>query len=693
MNNEIKKLGAIILVGVVISAAILVSIFLNTDVEMSSDEIYYELENFESYESFTDFLGGSFDQQSYSSWIRTSTINEMMKAEAGDSEIMGTPAPMDDSDGGGQSVDYSQTNVQVTGVDEPDIVKTDGIYLYIAANDKVIIVKAYPSEDAEIIAQITFDDTMSIGNIFISGSRIVVFSDTYNQPIFTEADDVEGLSVSRWYGSQDTYIKIYDLDDITSPELVKEIVVGGSFSEARLIGDYVYLITVQYSYDVSLYDEENEKVVPRLLIDDEIYEVPLSDIYYVDLPEKSNTITNIISVNVQDESEEITEKIFLLGDSQTLYVSGNNIYITYSTQYYDYDLLEEIINEVIMPILPSSINAQLENVKTLNLEDYQKKTITEWILQGYIKDMDEEVIQDLAKDISKRTERTIIHRISISDGNIEYKAQGDVPGFVNNQFSLSEYDGHLRVSTTLQGWMIRSYFSSIESQNNVYVLDMDLEIVGSIEDLAPGEQIYSTRFIGDTCYLVTFRQIDPFFVIDLSNPTNPEVLGELKIPGFSTYLHPYDNTHIIGIGRNGSNVKISLFEVTDPRNPIELSNYEIINSDNNWGWSESIALYEHKAFLFDKEKNLLVIPAGMYYKQSAYVFDISIDDGIIFSGNISHDYEIEQESEEEYYYWYDDGNSVKRTLYIDDVLYTISDNMVKMNNLENLNEINSIILI
>jgi len=692
MNNEIKKLGAIILVGVVISAAILVTIFMNTDVEMSSDEIYYDLENFDSYESFTDFLGGGFDQQSYSSWTRTSSIDGMGKAESGDFEMMN--APMDESDGG-QSVDYSQTNVQVTGVDEPDIVKTDGTYLYIAANDKVIIVKAYPSEDAEIIAQITFDDTMSIGNIFISGSRLVVFTDTYDQPIFTEVDDVEGLSVSRWYGSQDTYIKIYDLDDIKNPELVKEIVVGGSFSEARLIGDYVYLITIQYSYDVSLYGEENEKVVPRLLIDDEIYEVPLSDIYYVDLPEKSNTITNIISVNVQDESEDITEKIFLLGNSQTLYVSGDNIYITYSTQYYDYGLLENIIDEVIMPILPSSINTQLENVKTLNLEDYQKKTITEWILQGYIKDMDEEVIQDLAKDISKRTERTIIHRISISDGNIEYKAQGDVPGFVNNQFSLSEYDGHLRVSTTLQGWMIRSYFSSIESQNNVYVLDMNLEVVGSIEDLASGEQIYSTRFIGDTCYLVTFRQIDPFFVIDLSNPTNPEVLGELKIPGFSTYLHPYDDTHIIGIGRNGSNVKISLFEVTDPSNPIELSNYEIMNSDNDWGWSESIALYEHKAFLFDRAKNLLVIPAGMYYKQSAYVFDISIDDGIIFSGNISHDYETQQESEEEneYYYWYDSSNSIKRTLYIDDTLYTLSDNMVKMNNIETLEEINNIVLV
>lgn len=682
------KLGAVIFVGVVLSAILLSTMYLQTNDGATSDEIYYELENFNSYESLTDYLSSNFEQTYGSFWNRGSE-RMMTSKEMSDGEIM---SPSLDESGTGQSVDYSQTNVQVTGVDEPDIVKTDGTYLYIVSNNKVIIVKAYPSEDAEIISEIALNETLTIGTIFISGSRLVVFADTYYQPIFKKADIIEETVVPRWYSSPDTYINLYDLDDMIHPILVKEIVVGGSFSEARLIGEYIYVITTQYSYDVGYYLEENQNVVPRLLVDDELREVPLSDIYYVDLPEKSNTITNILSVNIQDDSEEITEKIFVLGNGQTLYVSGNNIYITYATQYYDYELLDEIINEMIMPHLPESIKSQLENVKTLTLEDYQKQTVTQWILQGYIMDMDEEQVKDIANEVSRRTERTIIHRISISDGNIEYKAQGDVPGFVNNQFSISEYNGHLRVSTTLQGWMIRSFLSSIESQNNVYILDMDLEIVGSVENLASGEQIYATRFIRDKCYLVTFRQIDPFFVIDLSNPTSPEVLGELKIPGFSTYLHPYDDTHIIGIGRNGSNVKLSLFEVTDPSNPIELSNYEIINSDNNWGWSESIALYEHKAFLFDKEKNLLVIPAGMYYKQSAYVFDISIDDGIIFSGNISHDYETEEESEDEYY-WYDNGNSIKRTLYIDDILYTLSDNMVKMNNLETLNEINSIILI
>jgi uncharacterized secreted protein with C-terminal beta-propeller domain len=169
----------------------------------------------------------------------------------------------------------------------------------------------------------------------------------------------------------------------------------------------------------------------------------------------------------------------------------------------------------------------------------------------------------------------------------------------------------------------------------------------------------------------------------------------LKIPGFSTYLHPYDETHIIGIGQDGGKVKISLFDVSDTTNPVELSKYEIENDDDSWSWTQSSALYEHKAFLFDREKNLLVIPVGDYYKQSAYIFDISVEDNINLKCTVTHDLEVQTDDDDiySYEYWYDYGNSIKRTLYIDDVLYTISDNMVKMNNLDTLSEINSIELV
>ena len=686
MKNKRLQLSGIMLAGILVFGAFVYAVNVQPVVRGDFDGIIYELRNFASYSELTDFLRSNFEQSSRYNWNLDAPM-----AKSFEFSMDAVHLAADSS--GGQVVDYSQTNVQVAGVDEPDIVKTDGTYLYIVSGNKVIIVKAYPAEEAVIECEITFNDSTNIHNIFISGSRLVVFATTYEYPIYKNILPVDEIPSPRWYSSPDTYVKIFDLENMENPELIRDIVVGGSFSGARMIGDYVYVITTQYSYNTLLTDDQ--VIVPRIMVDGEIRDVSISDIFYVDIPEKSNTFTNILSVHVHDDEQEINEKTFLLGNGQTLYVSRDNIFVTYSTQYYDYEILEEIIDEVLMPVLPESITSELELVNTLHLEDYQKKTVTEWILQNYAKNMNEEQKQKIAKEIIHRTERTIIHRISISDGEITYEAQGDVPGFVNNQFSLSEHDGYLRVSTTTQGWMIRSYIGNVESQNNVYVLDMDLDIVGSVEDLASGEQIYATRFIGDKCYLVTFKQIDPFFVIDLSDPTNPEVLGELKIPGFSTYLHPYDETHIIGIGRDGGKVKISLFDVSDMSNPVELSKYEIENDETGWGWTQSSALYEHKAFLFDKEKNLLVMPVGDYSKQSAYVFDISIDGGIKLKGTVTHNHEDQSEQEDDetiYYYNYDYGNSIKRTLYIEDVIYTISDNMVKMNDLQTLSEINSVSL-
>ena len=689
MKDKKLKLAGIVLTGIIVLGTFVYAITVQPTVYGNMDFPYYELQTFSSYGELTEFLENSSYQYSSNNWrtLGGSMDKSFEAAVASDG--------MNVDESGGETVDYSQTNVQVAGVDEPDVVKTDGTYLYIVSNGKIIIVKAYPTEDADIECEITFNDSIYVQNVFISDLRLVVFAETYDYPVY-KGGAIDEMSSSVWYDSPNTYIKIFDLEDITNPVLVKDIVVGGSYSGARMIEDFVYVITTQYSYNYDIPDGD-QVVVPRIMVDDEIKEVPLSDIYYVDIPEKSSTLTNIVSVNIHDDADEVHAEVFLLGNSHTLYVSKSNIYVVYSTGYYDYVMLEELIDELVMPTLPESIEEEFKLVDTLSLEDYQKKTVTEWILQNYVDSMDENQKQAIARTIVRQTERTIIHRISIADGEIQYEAQGSIPGFVQNQFSLSEYDGHLRVSTTIEGWMVRYYLSSIESQNNVYVLDMDLEIVGSLEDLASGEQIYATRFIGDKCYLVTFKQIDPFFVIDLSEPTNPEVLGELKIPGYSTYLHPYDETHIIGIGRDDEKVKISLFDVSDLENPIELSKYEIENDDEGWYWAQSSALYEHKAFLFDKEKNLLVLPVGDYSKESAYVFGISVEDGIELKETITHDLEVETEEEydqwDDYYYTGNYGNSIKRTLYIEDVLYTVSDNMVKMNDLETFEEINSITLV
>ncbi len=712
MKQKNLKLSGLMLAGVIIIVSFVYAV--NVQPVVIGDDRYFapysDLKTFSSYNELTKFLVDS----SYYPGVYYGDSLRMWRMASQNLELAIMTDSASSTKNGGAIVDYSRTNVQVSGVDEPDIVKTDGEYLYIVSHNKVIIVKATPAEDAKIECNITVNSSLTIQNIFIKGDRLVIFAQDYNYPMYINmtpiieptiidnvaVDEVEITTLPHpgLYSSPDTYIIIYDLEDMENCEKVKDVVVPGYFASARMIGDFIYLVTTQYfvhlvttqySHNIR-YLEENQSIVPSIIVDNEVKEIPLSNIQYVQTPEKSKII-NIVSVNVQDEDDDVTAKIFLLENSQVLFVSHDNIYVVSSVHNYNYDMLVKAIEELIMPNLPDSFKEELEAINNLqHLTDYQKKTVTEWILQNYINALSKDEKLEMSREINKRFERTTIHRISISNGEIEYKAQGSIPGSVSNQFSLSEYDGHLRVSSTIQGWSISSLFSRRETQNNVYVLDMDLNLVGSLEGLAPGESIYATRFIGDKCYLVTFKQIDPFFVIDLKDPTDPTVLGELKIPGYSTYLHPYDETHVIGIGMEGRTVKISLFDVSDISNPVELSKYEIDNGEDGWYWGKSYALNEHKAFLFDKEKNLLVIPAGNYSKQSAYVFDVTIEDGLELKGKIMHEGEQEKEDEGDYYYWYDYGYSIKRSLYIDDVLYTLSDNMVKMNSLEDLSEINSL---
>lgn len=214
---------------------------------------------------------------------------------------------------------------------------------------------------------------------------------------------------------------------------------------------------------------------------------------------------------------------------------------------------------------------------------------------------------------------------------------------------------------------------------------MNLSILGKLENIAPNENLDSARFIGNRCYLSTsVIRIDPFFVIDVENATKPKILGYLKIPGFMRYLHPYDENHIIGVGRDENNsVKISIFDVTNVSAPIEIDMYSVPGD-----WSDSTVLTDHKAFLFEKSRDLLAIPVSAYYWdkywqwQGLYVFNITLSNGIVLRGNVTH-------LEDTAYYW---NCQVKRALYIDNVLYTVSDIKVKLNRLEDLAFIKEILL-
>jgi len=644
---------------------------------------------------------------------------------------------------------YSTTNVQVAGVDEADIVKNDGRYIYIVSNDKVFIVDAYPAENARIVSTIKIGGSGRSGwinEIFVNGDKLVIFGNlNYDYPVPYAESKVKGevkegspvesaeSEVARSmpiYYEPRVFIYIYDIGNREKPVLERSITMIGNYVDSRMIGDYVYAILNSPIRDIQ------KPILPMIAENEVDKEIQASEIFYFDIPDYSYMFTTILSLNTQDEQEDYKSRVILMGATQNIFASLDNVYITYQRYFDYYDYGYKIAEEIILPVVPGEVAAKVKGVISSNLNKYEKYQRMSEEFYKYLYNLDdverrviESRIRDdvirVENDIRKEMQKTIIHRIAIDDGDIRYEANGWVPGYVLNQFSMDEYDGHFRMATTTNNFGIgivrpvigfgarvtmgaelpteampepevRIAPEQAQSLNHVYVLDMSLDIVGRLENLAPNENIFSARFMGKRAYLVTFRRIDPLFVIDLSNPSYPRVLGKLKIPGFSDYLHPYDENHIIGIGKEVTDaepgfqqiqgVKLGIFDVSNPTNPREIAKYEIGSSG-----TDSEALRDHKAFLFSRQKNLLVIPIslvedilpGSYgsYWQGAYVFDVSLDGGFKLKGRIAHRLDQLDEIESKYPYPYYYYHQIRRSLYIDDVLYTVSDGMVNANDL------------
>ena len=414
----------------------------------------------------------------------------------------------------------------------------------------------------------------------------------------------------------------------------------------------------------------------------------------------------------------------LMGYAQNLFVSEENVYVTYTR--YDYYYPEwEAFYSVYGSYLPSEAKEKIAAIDASNMSDWRKDRmkmadVSEYAQQiaasagDSVRDsLQEEYygkLQELQQMRASEAEKTAISRVEL-DG-FSLAAKGEVPGHVLNQFSMDESGGYFRIATTIpQAWGYNGQAVS-QSASNVYVLDMGLNRIGGVEGIAPGESIYSVRFMGSRAYMVTFKKIDPFFVIDLSDPAAPRILGKLKLPGYSSYLHPYDGNYVIGLGKGAEpseqgdfawyqGVKLSLFDVRDVENPREVANFEI--GDRG---SSSYALDDHKAFLFSKERNLLVIPVleakldkskyagdvpsyayGDYVFQGAYVFNVTPEGGFVLKGRITHATDEEMMKAGEYYW---SNSNVKRALYMDDYLYTVSDQYVKANSLSSLAQISSV---
>lgn len=610
------------------------------------------------------------------------------------------------SGGGEAAQDYSETNVQVEGVDEADIIKTDGKYVYALVKNDLYIVLAWPAAESRVLSKISFKDRPQ--DIFINKDKLVVFGNDYE--IF-KAD-----MASRWRRRGNfTFFKVFDVSDPQNPKQIRDADLEGSYDNSRMIGDYVYFVTTAYNWSYI----DGEPVLPRL-VDNGIErqcsadnKCILPDIYYFDMPYEQHNFTTVTAVNVHAPKEEMSQEIYLMSNAQNMYVSPVHLYITYTKYISEYQLEMEVMRELVYPRLSQKDQDKIAGIEAVDnyiLSEAEKQNKIRQILENWIYTLSdseqieleknlEEALKRKYADISKELEKTVIHKIAIAGSELEYQGHGEVSGQVLNQFSMDESGGYFRIATTKSREWSRYSQESQESYSNVYVLDADLNVAGSLENLAEGERIYSARFMGDRLYLVTFKQIDPLFAIDLSNPSAPKVLGELKIPGFSNYLHPYDETTLIGLGKDTAEtewggvrtggLKLSLFDVSDVSSPQEIDTYLMGDAG-----SDSIALNDHKAFLFSRDKNLLVIPVSIREAADRYEWGdvnfvgaavVNVDkDGFELKGRIDHS-DGGQVSQRDYWRginYYD--NTVRRSLYLEDVLYTFSNNYLMMNELDEL---------
>ena len=541
-------------------------------------------------------------------------------------------------DGAASDTYFSGTNVQVAGVDEGDIVKTDGTYIYILRDVELIIMKAEGRNVSEISHTIVGSEWESAANeeavettsekmpiaLYIVGDRAVVISSYFHWINSDEAD----VTDNRNYVS----IDIYDLENRAEPKLVKSLGQDGYQVDSRLIGETLFLCTSYYVYDPD--QDSPENYVPRLYTDGKSEPVSCGTIGI--LPDSDSTTYAVLtSYDVNAASVVSTQSI--LGGGETVYMNAENLY-----------LCRTVYND---------------NVTDTGSDGPYEVT-------------------------THRTDAsTTVNRFSVADGTLTYGATGSVPGGLNNQFSLDEYNGYLRMATTEQNGGYKVYvdeghkFENYEPMetvrsNDVFVLDKDLQIAGSVTDLAPDESVYSARFSGEYAYLCTYRTVDPIFAVDLSVPTAPEVVGELSLSGYSDYLHLWTDHQLFGLGmqtqeiesENGTTARLDGMKMVmiDTSDPAALREESMLEIDADY----SQALYNHKAILVDQARDLIAFPAEGNY----LVYGYSADQGFQLKKEIVFENEWDWQS---------------RGLYIGDCFYVVSSDSIytiDLNTLENVGQ-------
>lgn len=606
---------------------------------------------------------------------------EMLQRGMANDVAAGAPAPTAANEsaktslGGSSGGGYSQTNVQVAGVDEGDIVKTDGTYIYVVdrggenAGRTVQIIKAVPGSAMQKVATVDLGDkNASIQEIYVDGNTLVaVGQGRKNMPMpYDMGVSNKMIAPGGYYGGNSTtLVRTWNIADKANPKTLRSLSFDGSRVSTRRIGTKLYVVMQQgmpyWGGPIIMpMVRGTEKDLLPMMTDSAkgTASMPVTRCGDVTiLPHIPRPQYLVVSAIPTDSATKEVKSDVILGSAQLVYSSLNNLYVG----------------------------------------------APEW---NYVWD-----------GTGRNNVTTTVYRFQFDGEGATLKAKGSVPGTALNQFSMDEHENSFRIATT------ESVYdnSGSHTTNNLYVLNMNMEQVGEIGEIAPGETIYSVRFMGDRTYMVTFKRVDPLFVIDTSDPRNPRILGKLKIQGYSDYLHPYDETHLIGFGKEVDEsidadkvhdneavyytaiqgMKVSLFDVSDVANPKEM--FKTVIGDRG---TESPLLHDHHALLFEKDRNLLSFPVTVYSAaaakpqpgtsetwpvpvfQGAYVYDISLTKGFQLKGRISH------YGEDAYLKsgdtWYPYGKDVERVLRIGESLYSVSMEQIQSHALSTLSKLGDV---
>lgn len=568
------------------------------------------LETFDSAEAFRTYLANGRTASGGTFFGTTTEFQgEQMTADRAQAMESG-------GDGGTQASPsrYSETNVQEAGVDEPDIVKTDGSHIYFARRDyraeNTSIIDAFPPRNASVASGIE-----DAGQLFLDSDTLLVLSER---------------GTAR--------VTAYDVSDPSAPQRDWRVPLNGTIVSARMQDGRVYLV-IRDSIDRSDPCPVRPATTSRPIT------IPCDRVYHPVQPVDADVTYTVLTIS--PETGAVQDTVSFVGTRQhsVVYMSQDGLYITYTREKSRGEILMDYLTSEGRSLLDSQTAQRIETVKGYDLSQRAKLVEVMHVLEQYQQSLEQDErrtfqtrlqngLSNYTQDHAREFQTTGITKVALDELSVEQT--GTVPGRPLNQFSLDTYQGNLRIATTVDPGFGRG-----QSANDLYVLNGKLNVRGSVKDMGLNEEIYSVRFIGDTGYVVTFRRIDPFHVLDLSDPDNPVLKGELKLPGFSSYLHPLPGDRILGIGEEDRQVKTVIFDVSDSSNPTVQSDYIL---DEHW----SAISESHHAFLHDEKHGVFFIPAS----RGGYIF--SYQNGLTLEKAV-------------------DMKQPQRAVYIDDYLYILGE--------------------